>query len=75
MSMLNYDFKYVEGKRNGYHKRQVFNSVLPSTYEERYHFAKENFPLKGITVLGLLGALAFLALYFGFLDWMKPIFI
>lgn len=41
MTKLEYNYRYVQNKRNGYHgaeysDRQLANSVRLSTYEERY---------------------------------------
>lgn len=47
MTRLEYNYRYIESKRNGYHGakyagRQVANSVLSSAYEERYHWPRRD---------------------------------
>lgn len=39
---LNYDYKYLTDLSKGYRKSQLFNSALPSTYNENYRFKRRS---------------------------------
>lgn len=51
VTRLNYDYRYVTDRSNGYTKSQLFNSAVPSTYQENYS-VKDDRKFRG-AVIGL----------------------
>lgn len=73
---LNWDFHYVERKRNGYYGRQVFNSAKPSTYVENYRFKSDRNWAMLYAGLGLIAIVIFIGAFeYGLLNFLKPLFI
>lgn len=51
MSMLNYDFRYVEHRSKGFNHTQIGSAVQPDAYKERYRVKRRPFPWLAVVLM------------------------